>query len=178
MVGTYNVMNIKNHYFYKRRRQQQLYFKRGTCSQRLREAYHHCLLRNRSTTVNKVRGIEKNCFANYWRQTYPNGTLSWIKANNIYFLLYRYVHKPDAQNKWDYNKHSIQAFASVVLQYQTRALYSFKVGTHKFGHPFEAVSSTHLTHKTHFAKKAKCQDHLQLEASLPTNDTLPLRGNM
>ena len=36
-----------------------------------------------------------------------------------------YVHKPGAQNKWDDNKHFIQAFASVVLQYHTRVLYSF-----------------------------------------------------
>ena len=28
------------------------------------------------------------------------------------------------------------------ILYHTKALYSFEVGTHKFGHPFEAVSST------------------------------------
>ena len=38
--------------------------------------------------------------------------------------------------------YSIYAFASVVLQYHTKALYSFEVGAHKFGHSFEPVSST------------------------------------
>ena len=48
----------------------------------------------------------------------------------------------------------IHAFASVVLQqyirvlYHTKALYSFEVGIHKFGHPFEAVSSTSHTSNT------------------------------
>ena len=65
------------HYFHKRRRQQHLYFKRRACSQRLLKAYHQWLLRNSSTTVNKVKGIEEEIFANYWRQKYPNGTLSW-----------------------------------------------------------------------------------------------------
>ena len=59
-----------------------MYFKRRACSQRLREANHHWLLRNSGTTVNKVRGIEKEIFAHYWRQKYPNGTngksLSWM----------------------------------------------------------------------------------------------------
>ena len=72
----------KKHCFHKRRRQQHLYFKTRACSQRLRKAYHHRLLWNRSTTVNKVRGIEKETFANYWRQKYPNGTLLWWKKAN------------------------------------------------------------------------------------------------
>ena len=82
------------HCFHKRRRQQHLYFKRRACSQRLRKAYYHWLLRNRSTAVNKVRGIEKEIFANYWRQKYPNGTLSWWeKANKIYILLHTRFHE-------------------------------------------------------------------------------------
>ena len=32
--------------------------------------------------------------------------------------------------------------AGVILQYHIGASYSFEVGTHKLGHPFEAVSST------------------------------------
>ena len=44
----------------------------------------------------------------------------------------------------------IHAFASVVLQYHTKVLYSFEVGTHKFRHPFKAVSSTSHTQNTLF----------------------------
>ena len=77
------------HCFHERRRQQLLYFETRACSQRFCKAYHHWLLRNRSTRVNKVRGIEKEIFANYWRKKYPNGTLSWWKkANKIYILLH------------------------------------------------------------------------------------------
>ena len=63
------------HCFHKRRsRQQHLYFKICACShQKLRKTYHHWLLRNRSTAVNKVRGNEKEIFANYWRQKPPTG---------------------------------------------------------------------------------------------------------
>ena len=46
--------------------------------------------------------------------------------------------------------YSIHAFAGVVLRYHTRASYSFEVGTHKLGHPFEAVSSTSHTSHTLF----------------------------
>ena len=35
----------------------------------------------------------------------------------------------------------IYDFASAVLQYHTRALYSFEVGTHNVGHPVKAISS-------------------------------------
>ena len=81
-------LQIKN-CFNKRRRQQHLYFfKRRACSQRLSKAYHHWLLWNSCTTVNKVRGIEKEIFANYWRQKYLNGTLSWKKANINDILLH------------------------------------------------------------------------------------------
>ena len=104
------------HCFHKRRRQQHLHFKTCACSQRLRKAYHHWLLRNNScTTVNKVRGNEKEIFANYWRQKPPNGTCHCGKrqTNMIFY--------------------SIHAFLIVFLQYHTRALYSFEVGNHKFG---------------------------------------------
>ena len=76
--------------FHKRRRQQHLYLKTRACSQRIRKAYHHWLLPNNScTTVNKVRGIEKEIFANYWRQKYSNWTLSWWKkAFKNYILLH------------------------------------------------------------------------------------------
>ena len=44
--------------------------------------------------------------------------------------------------------YSIHAFASVVLQYHTKALYSFEAGIHIFGHSFETVSSTSHTKNT------------------------------
>ena len=73
------------------------------CSQRLRKVCHHWLLRNSHTTVNKVRGIEKEIFANYWRQKYPNGTLSWWKRANK-----------------NYNLHNTRFHEkSVVLQYHS-----------------------------------------------------------
>ena len=75
------------HCFHKRRRQQHLYIQTRACSQRLRKAYPHWLLRNSGTTVNTVRGIEKEIFANYWRQKYPNGTW-WEKVNKNYTLLH------------------------------------------------------------------------------------------
>ena len=77
--------------------------------------------------MNKVRGNEKEIFANYWRQKSPNRPCSGGKR----------------QTKIGF--YSIHVFAGVVLQYHTRASYSFEVGIHKLGHPFEAVSSTSHT---------------------------------
>ena len=71
----YNSKLRIKHFFHERRRQQHLYFKTRACSQRLRKAYHHWLWRKSGRTVNKVRGIEKEIIANYWKQKYPNGTL-------------------------------------------------------------------------------------------------------
>ena len=89
-------------------------FKKRACCQLFRKVYHHWLLQD-SGIVNKVRGIEKEIFANNWRQKYPNGTLSWKRQREDIF-------------------YSVHAFASVVLQYHSKALYSFEVGNHKFEH--------------------------------------------
>ena len=113
------------HCFHKRRRQQHLYFKTCACTQRLRKVYYHWSLRSNSCiTVNKVKGNEKEIFANYWRLKSPNGPCQGGKR----------------QTKIRFS--STHAFLSVVLQYHTRVLYSFEVDIHKLGHPFKAVSST------------------------------------
>ena len=69
------------HCFHKRRRQQHLYFKRHAYSQRLRKAYHHWLLRNSRTTVNKVRGIDREGNVRELLEAkIPNETLLlWLK---------------------------------------------------------------------------------------------------
>ena len=78
--------------------------------------------------MKKVRGIEEEIIAELLEANIPQRDLVMVEKGKqkIYSTLLYML---------------LRALVYTIL-YHTKALYSFEVGTHKFGNPFEAVSST------------------------------------